>query len=178
MKEKLILVKPSQELRKKALEYKDEHISAGEYELHGGALLGSMDYERWLILTNENSSPETVHDDWVVASTFFVIRENDGKIIGMADIRHYLNDFLASFGGHIGYGVRPSERNKGYGSEILSMALEYAGSTGISKAMVACYDENYGSKKIIEKNGGILQRRFEESGKIVNVYYIRTKNSG
>ncbi len=175
MKERLIFTKPSDELKEKALEYKNEHISAGENELHGGALLGSMEYDEWLILTNENSSPETVHEDWVVASTFFVLRENDGKIIGMADIRHYLNDFLASFGGHIGYGVRPSERNKGYGCTILSMALEYAKEIGIDEAMIACYDDNYGSKKIIENGGGILQRSFEEGGKKIKVYYINTK---
>ncbi len=175
MEDKLFFVKPTPELKDKAIDYKNEHISHGENELHGGALLGSMDFEAWLKLTEENSSAETVHDDWVVASTFFVMRESDERIIGMADIRHYLNHFLSSFGGHIGYGVRPTEREKGYAQKILRMALEYAADVGIDEAMAACYADNVASDKVIKKCGGVLKRSFEDEGKTVNVYFITTK---
>ncbi len=172
--DKLMFVRPAYELKEKALEYKQEHILYGENELHGGALFGSMEFDEWLKLTDENSRADTVHSDWVVAGTFFVIRESDKKIIGMADIRHYLNDFLASFGGHIGYGVRPTERKKGYAAKILGMALEYAKTVGIKEAMLACYEDNIPSKKTVLKNGGRLERTFESDGKVVEVYYITT----
>lgn len=172
--EKLIFVAPSRDLKQAAEEYKNEHLLYGEEELHGGALYGSMDFDMWITLTEENSSPDTVHSDWVVASTFFVVRESDGKIIGMADIRHYLNDFLSAFGGHIGYGVRPSERKKGYGKEILRMSLEYAKSIGIENAMLACYRDNKASGKIIINNGGRLDMSYGTDSKIVDVYYIKT----
>ena len=62
----------------------------------------------------------------------FAVREHDQKIIGMIDIRHNLeNDFWAEYGGHLGYSVRPSERRKGYATEIMKMGLEYAKSLGI-----------------------------------------------
>ena len=172
--EKLIFVTPTKEIKYAAEEYKNEHFANDEEELHGGALYGSMEFDEWLTLTTENSSADTVHSDWVVASTFFVVRKHDGKIIGMADIRHYLNDFLSTFGGHIGYGVRPSERRKGYGKKILKMSLEYANKIGIEKAMLACYSDNEASKKIITASGGILDRTFEKGEKTVEVYYIKT----
>ena len=121
----LILVKPTIDLKEKALEYKKEHFDNGEEIINGSALLDKLDYEDWIKHIEKSSNPETVDENWVEASTFFVIRETDQRIIGMVDIRHRINKFLALFGGHIGYSVRPSERKKGYGTKILeSMPLE------------------------------------------------------
>ena len=79
--ETLLLKKPTLEIKNDALDYKDEHLQNGETELHGGALLGSLQYEEWLKLTLDNADEKTVHSDWVVSSTFFVIRESDNQII-------------------------------------------------------------------------------------------------
>lgn len=171
--ERLLLVKPSLEMKDKALDYKKEHVENEEDILHGSALLDRMDYETWLKLTLENWNFETVHDDWVVASTFFVVREMDSKIIGMIDIRHSLNEFLASYGGHIGYGVRPSERGKGYGRAILKLALDYAKGIGLEKVMLACNQENERSRKTILSCDGVKEKEFlHTDGKIVEVYWI------
>ena len=103
----------------------------------------------------EKFNPDTVSKDWVDATTFFVVRTSDNRIVGMVDIRHRLNYFLSICGGHIGYSVRPSERKKGYGTEILKQALEY------------------GSRKIIVKCGGKLEKEFTYiDGKIIQVYWI------
>ena len=75
--------------------------------------------------------------------------------------------------GHIGYSVRPSERKKGYGTEILKQALEYAKTININNVMLACYKENEGSRKIIVKCGGKLEKEFTYiDGKIIQVYWI------
>lgn len=167
------MVKPTHEMMHSALAYKIEHLRNGETELHGSSLLHEMEFEDWLNLVMVNSSPETVHENWVVASTFFVIRKSDRKMIGMVDIRHSLNDFLASYGGHIGYGVRPSERKKGYGTQILQMALTYARGLGLSRVMLACNQDNIASRKIIQTCGGVKEREFVHSdGKCVEVYWI------
>jgi len=69
----------------------------------------------------------------VVSSTFFVCYKADKKIIGMANIHHTLNDFLLDYGRHIGFGVHPLEQRKGYATQILNMALEYAKKLSLAK---------------------------------------------
>lgn len=80
------------------------------------------------------------------------------KFLGISSVRHQLNDFLMQRGGHIGYAIRATERKKGYGKLILKLTLAYVKSTlGLEKALVTCHDQNIGSIRIIENNGGILQ---------------------
>ena len=95
------------------------------------------------------------------------------KLIGIIDIRHELNDFLAAFGGHIGYGVRASERRNGYAAKILRMGLELCKSINLGRVMLACYKDNAASGKTIVNNGGMLEREFVHAdGKTVQVYWI------
>ena len=115
------LVSPTKEHEKAALAYINEHLEINEVDLHGGAMLEKTEsYTEWLERLAKNSNENTVAPGWVPSSTFFVIQKNDNKIVGMIDIRQRLNSFLAEYGGHIGYGVCPSERGKGYiGTKVL-----------------------------------------------------------
>ena len=81
----------------------------------------------------------------------------DGKPVGVGKLRHYLNDFLRTVGGHIGYCIRPSERGKGYGNLILEQLLRKAKEKGISEALITCRENNLLSRKVIERNGGSLE---------------------
>lgn len=111
----LIFLKPEAVPRASVLDYKAEHVHHGERKIHGSARLDALDYEAWLQRVRDNADARTVHADWAVESTFFAVHKADGRIVGMADIRHSLaNAFLRDYGGHIGYGVRPTERGKGY----------------------------------------------------------------
>jgi predicted acetyltransferase len=92
---------------------------------------------------------------WVPATQFWLIDKNE--YIGNVIIRHQLNDTLMHIGGHIGYSIRPTKRKMGYGTSILKLSLSEARKLGIDKALVTCDETNLGSKKIIEKNGGILE---------------------
>lgn len=171
--DKIKLVKPSEKLKNKAQEFKLEYFDNGENVLHGGALLEQLAYDEWLELIEDNSSEATVKSNWVVSSTFFAVRESDSKIIGIIDIRHYLNDFLENYGGHIGYSVRPTERRKGYATEMLKLGLKYCKSIGLNTVMLACYKDNTASSKTIVKCGGILEKEFVYSdGKIIQVFWI------
>ncbi len=97
---------------------------------------------------------------YVPSSIFWLV---DGQeFIGQTSIRHTLNDFLFSFGGHIGYFIRPTRRFQGYGSIILSLALEEAKKLGINPVLVTCDADNAGSKKIIEKNGSIFENALRQ----------------
>jgi len=169
--DRISLVLPTIEHEEQVKNYIDEHINNGELDLHGGALIEKMAYADWLKQLKNNSDEKTVNSEWVVSSTFFAVA--DGKIVGIIDIRHTLNQFLKDYGGHIGYGVRPSERRKGYATEILRLGLEYCKTIHLSSIMLACYKDNEASGKTILNNGGKLEREFEYiDGKTVQVYWI------
>lgn len=85
----------------------------------------------------------------------------DGKIVGRSGIRHYLNEFLMNIGGHIGYAVATKYRQQGIATEILKQSLEYCKEKlKLDKVLVTCDDDNIGSYKVIEKNGGILEDKY------------------
>jgi predicted acetyltransferase len=94
-------------------------------------------------------------DGYVPCTTYWLV--DDGEFIGRVSIRHRLTEQLLTEGGHIGYDIRPSKRQTGYGRLILALSLPKAKALGITKALVTCDENNIGSKKIIEANGGILE---------------------
>jgi predicted acetyltransferase len=104
----------------------------------------------------EKSQGINLPQGYVPATTLWLIDKN--KFIGKVSIRHKLNKKLLNHGGHIGYYVRPSKRRMGYGSKILKLSLKKASKIGISKVLLTCDQDNLASKKIIEKNQGILKK--------------------
>lgn len=98
----------------------------------------------------------------------------NGKCVGRSSIRHELNDTLTSVGGHIGYGVIPSERQKGYAREILRLSLEYLKTKNVHRALLTCSENNIGSIRTIEENGGILENKISPEGShdITRRYWI------
>lgn len=135
------------------------------------ARLLDMNYKSWLEHTYKIESNDTCPSQLVSAHTYFLVSE-DKAIIGAVNIRHYLNDYLFNFGGHIGYGIRPSERKKGYASLMLSLALPIAKKLGINKALITCDKNNIASAKTIIKNGGVLENEVVGDGEITQRYWI------
>ena len=135
------------------------------------ARLSDMDYKTWLHHTYLIENKDTCPPNLVSAHTYFLVQENR-RILGAVNIRHYLNDYLFNFGGHIGYGVRPSERKKGYASLMLSMALLIAKELGIKRALITCDKNNVGSAKTIISNGGILENEVVGIDEITQRYWI------
>jgi predicted acetyltransferase len=139
-------------------------------------------YEKGMSFSQYLKKLETQRDGSGVASDhvpstllFAFVPGEDGKdrCVGRVSIRHRLNDSLAVTGGHIGYGVRPSERRKGYATLILGQALTIAKMIGIDRALVTCDDRNLGSIRTIERNGGYLEGRVPgENGSVKRRYWI------
>ena len=78
--------------------------------------------------------------------------------VGLIKLRHRLNDALRRMGGHIGYSVRPSERGKGLGTVMLRLVLNEARGLGLSQVLLTCLEHNVPSRRMIERNGGVLER--------------------
>jgi predicted acetyltransferase len=95
-----------------------------------------------------------LQDDLVPATVYWLV-EGD-EFIGHVSIRHELNAALEKQGGHIGYAIRPSRQQQGYGLQLLKLALPKAKELGIEKALLTCDKSNVASRKIIENNGGAL----------------------
>ncbi len=106
-------------------------------------------------------------------SVFFLLDEERDRLLGAVNIRHYLNESLLREGGHIGDGIRPSERNKGYGTELVRLALEECRKLGINRVLMTCDKDNIASARTIVKNGGVLENEFVNSdGEIEQRYWI------
>lgn len=118
------------------------------------------DFESFISLLEE----ETTYNKNGVNSHLFFLVEN-GRILGAIQIRHHINHpNLIETGGHIGYGIRPSERGKWFGAQMLALALQEAKKIGLEKVLIACYDTNLWSRRVIEKNGGIFERLVLQNG--------------
>ena len=97
-------------------------------------------------------------------STFFCLDEERNIIVGAVNIRHYLNESLLLNGGHIGDGVRPSERRKGIATKMIALALDECKILGIERVLMVCDKENIGSAKSIKNNGGVLENEVVVNG--------------
>ena len=112
-------------------------------------------------------------DGLVPDSVFFLLDIDRNRLLGAVNIRHYLNERLLKDGGHIGDGIRPSERGKGYGTEMVRLALIECKKLGINKVLMVCDKTNPASRKTIIKNGGILENEvIDEDGVIEERYWI------
>ena len=103
----------------------------------------------------------------------FLAAEADGALVGRVSIRYEFNDFLAAYGGHIGYAVRPAYRRRGFASEILRQALIIIRAHGVDRVLVTCDEDNLGSAKAIERQGGVLEdTRLDPDGIRKRRYWI------
>ena len=116
---------------------------------------------------------DTEEDGRVPDSVFFLLDTDRDRLIGAVNIRHYLNDSLLITGGHIGDGVRPSERRKGYGTEMVRLALIECKKLGIDRVLMTCDKDNIASAKTIVRNGGVLENEVvNDEGKTEQRYWI------
>lgn len=122
----------------------------------------------------EDETDIVVSKGFVPATLYFLI-DDTGRILGGIHFRHYLNERLRQNGGHIGYGIRESERRKGYAHEMLKSLLEKIKELDIDKVMITCDDDNIGSAKTIEGCNGILQDKVLSEYELTRRYWIILK---
>ena len=155
------LVFPSIEYKEKAIEFIQEFYDNNS-EINGsGGLDGYLEtstYEEWLLKVMADIDIANIVKPRVPALTYFYVRKEDDRIVGMINIRLALNDFLRNEGGHIGYCIRPTERRKYYGSNMLKEALKVCDTVSIKEVFVSCDKDNIASANVIKNCGGILKK--------------------
>lgn len=163
------LRKPTLNDKEKLLEYIKEHYDNGEMSISASNGMPTMVYEEWLEKLKQDESGG--NKDWGVSETY--ILEDNNKITGMLNIRYTLTDKMAEIYGHIGYGVRPLERRKGYATYMLKEALVKCRNSGMTEVILGCYEDNIGSSKTIANNGGILYKKSKMKDKNAEYYKIK-----
>ena len=173
-KETVRLLEPTMEYDEQIQAYRKEFLQPGSSMDGGGSLIRYESSEEWLKQVERYRHPETVPPDKVPASQYIYVREQDNKIVGVLQIRHYLNDYLARYAGHIGYSVAPSERRKGYAERMLKEGLAICRRMGLKKVLITCFPENEGSRRTILKNGGVYETTVheEERNRDLERYWI------
>ncbi len=151
---KLCLVKLDRKYKKHLNDMMEEWYSSGEKIIpYAIRRLDFCDFDYYMNHLEIKDDKE----GFVPDSTFFCLDEERDIFVGAVNIRHYLNDSLLLNGGHIGDGVRPSERRKGVATKMIGLALKECKQIGINKVLMVCDKENIGSSKSIQYNGGILE---------------------
>ena len=166
------LILPTPEYKTQIMDYKIEFIENEEGIHVLSSLRSSKSFEEWYKSIFDNLKEETVGKGLVPAATYIAISTNDDRLIGMINVRYRLNDSLLNYGGHIGYSVRKSDRNKGYATEMLALALKECIKLGIDRVLITCDKDNIASAKTIINNGGILENEVQERNEIVQRYWI------
>ncbi len=147
------LIEPTMEYDRQIQAFRREYLACGG-SMDGSSSLRRFDKTRdWL----DQIEPFTAQ--------YIYIREEDDRMVGVIQIRQRFNEFLEKYAGHIGYCVCPSERRKGYATQMLSRALPECGRLGIHDVLVCCLVGNEASRRTILNNGGVYESTvFEPRG--------------
>ena len=152
------------------MEY-DEQIQAfrREYLAYGGSMDGSSSLRKF------DRTQDWLDQIEPLTSQYICVREEDGAVVGLIQIRRRFNEFLEKYAGHIGYCVRPGERRKGCATRMLAQILPECARLGIYDVLVCCLADNEASRRTILANGGVYESKVFEpkSQRWIERYWIR-----
>ncbi|MBS4174592.1 GNAT family N-acetyltransferase [Bacillus sp. FJAT-49736] len=172
MSNEVTLIKPTSEIKNEYLSFYQEWKDSGENMVPWVISKDPSDFNAMVQSLIDAEKGENLPANWVPDSTYWLVDKNN-RVIGVVNIRHDLTEKLFRIGGHIGYGIRPTERRKGYATKLLALSLEKVKELSITKVLITCDENNIGSAKTILNNGGIEDSSFEEEdGNIVRRFWV------
>lgn len=169
------LITPTSEYSDDIMRFRNEILNSDDRDSFAGCgnLAECSTAKEWLDSIFRMEKPDTCPEGFVTSNTYIAIRISDNKIVGVIDLRHHINHpVLGLWGGHMGYSVRPSERNKGYAKEILRLNLQNCKDKGIDNIMVTCHSWNIASEKAILANGGVFEKEVLVDDEYIKRYWI------
>jgi predicted acetyltransferase len=130
-------------------------------------------FREYITVLNRFEDTENLPPGKVLQKSFWFLNDDD-ILVGNSRLRLNLNEYFLNIGGHIGFDVSPEHRRNGYATEILRQTLIEAAKHDIDRVLVTCNEENIHSRKVIEKNGGILENVVleESTGKNILRFWI------
>lgn len=180
--EKFYLEKPSLERKEEIFEYINEFVEYNS-DINGTGgldkIIEGCTFEqalaRCLSMEDEDYAKKI---NRCQSKTFLLIRENDDRIVGTINVRWNLTEAMKQFGGNIGYGIRPTERRKGYNKINLYLGMQEAQKLGLDRVMLDCDVNNLGSDRTLKALGGVLERTEVDpaDGILTNVYWFDVDN--
>ena len=176
------LVFPNKDYEAKAKEFIAEFYEYDSEIAGSGSLdryLKESTYDEWLTKVFSYIDIANIPEGKIPGLTYFFVREEDDRIVGMINIRLALNDFLRNEAGHIGYCIRPTERRKGYGTQLLRAGIAVCRRVDIEDIIVTCDKVNLGSAGVIRNCGGVLEAELysEAFGEVIQRYVIGRKSA-
>ncbi|HDR7793712.1 TPA: GNAT family N-acetyltransferase [Bacillus luti] len=166
------LLTPTTDLQKEYLDFYNEWKDSGETMIPWVITKDPSNFSAMIQELLDAHNGINIPETWVPDSTYWLVTDHN-RIVGAVNIRHSLTDHLFNAGGHIGYGIRPSERRKGYATKLLELSLEKTKELHITKVLVVCDEVNTASEKTILHNGGLRDDDFiEEDGNVVRRFWI------
>ena len=129
------------------------------------------DFNEYLERVEDFALGKNLPDGYVQSTTLWLVEENE--IVGVTNIRHELNDSIRHVGGHIGLSIKPSERGKNLGVELMKMSILFLKDLGVSKVHIHCEKTNKASSKTIQACGGILESEISHSNKVIERYIVQ-----
>ena len=157
---KVELVVPHVGLQESYLGFVEEFRQRSEPLIPFCVGFATDDFCAFLKKLNDCSLGIGIPEEFSTHTTYWLVRD-DREVVGVSSLRHRITEALWKDGCHIGYGIRPSERRKGYATLILKETLKKARERGIQKVFITCHKGNIGSSRTIRKNGGILESEYQ-----------------